>query len=389
MAVAEGSLQTRKLRIGILAGEASGDILGAALLRALKEKFDYVEAVGIAGPLLQAEGCQSLFHMERLAVMGILEPLKRLPELLSIRKSLCEYFTAEPPDVFVGIDSPDFNLHLEYLLKKQGIPTVHMVSPSVWAWRKGRIKKIRASVDLMLTLFPFEASFYQREGVPVEFVGHPLAEQYGETQDICGAREQLGLPAQGTILGLLPGSRAGEVKLLAPVFLATARKYLEFEPDCQFVIAAANDSRYRQLEEIISDFEELPLTLISGQSQRVMTASDGLLMASGTATLEALLLKKPMVVAYKMALLSYAIISRMLTVEYVALPNLLAQRKLVPEFIQSAVEPSALALALLEQLTDTGKRMDLQSEFSIIHNQLRCNFGTRAAGVICETFSLS
>lgn len=384
MSAAEASINSTKLRVGIVVGEASGDILGAALLKALKEQFASVEAVGIAGPLLQAEGCRSLFDMERLSVMGILEPLKRLPELLSIRKSLVTHFTSNPPDVFIGIDSPDFNLHLEYLLKQQGIITTHIVSPSVWAWRRGRIKKIRASVDLMLTLFPFEASFYEAENVPVIFVGHPLADQYEQTVDILAARKELGIKAKGKVLGLLPGSRGGEVKLLAPVFLAAARQCLDTEPNCQFLIPAANEARYKQLQAIVSEFDDLPIKLIRGQSAQAMAASDGLLMASGTATLEALLLKKPMVVAYKMAPLSYGIISRMLTTKYVALPNLLAGTKLVPEFIQSDVMPETLAQAMLSQLADREQREFLHKEFTAIHNTLRCNFGTRAAEAIGE-----
>lgn len=380
-------MNSDKLRVGIVVGEASGDILGAALLKALKEKFDSVEAVGIAGPLLQAEGCHSLFDMERLSVMGILEPLKRLPELLSIRKSLASHFTSDPPDVFIGIDSPDFNLHLEYLLKQQGIATAHIVSPSVWAWRRGRIKKIRASVDLMLTLFPFEAGFYETENVPVAFVGHPLADQYAQVVDTQDARMELDIVSRGKILGLLPGSRGGEVKLLAPVFLAAARQCLAAEPDCQFVIPAANEARYQQLKAIIADFDDLPISLVRGQSAQVMAASDGLLMASGTATLEALLLKRPMVVAYKMAALSYAIISRMLTTEFVALPNLLAGKELVPEFIQDEVRPELLAQAVLEQLTDSEARNMVLEEFSAIHHKLRCNFGTQAAEAIGKMLS--
>lgn len=377
-----------KLRIGMLAGEASGDILGAALLHALKQKYESIEAVGIAGPLMQAEGCHSLFDMECLSVMGLLEPLKRLPQLLSIRKSMAAYFLDNPPDIFIGIDSPDFNLHLEYLLKKEKIPTIHMVSPSVWAWRRGRIKKIRKSVDLMLTLFPFEADFYEQEGIPVKFVGHPLADEYSETADMEAARRELNFTDNNnTIIGLLPGSRGGEVKMLAPIFLQAARECWKLDPSLHFIIPAANDARYSQLARIIEDFPDLPLDLYRGQSEQIMAASDALLMASGTATLEALLLKKPMVVAYKMGALSYAVISRMLTTNYIALPNLLADCELVPEFVQSDVTAEVLAVAVIQQLSNRGRREELGEEFLRIHRQLRCGSAERAAVAISALIS--
>lgn len=370
------------LRIGIVAGEASGDILGAGLMAAMQRRFPRLQVEGIAGPRMLELGARSLFPMERLAVMGLVEPLKRLPELLGIRRALREHFLADPPDVFIGIDSPDFNLGLEQSLKAAGIPTVHYVSPSVWAWRRGRIKKIARAVDHMLTLLPFEAAFYREHQVPVTFVGHPLADQIPLQIDVRGARELLGFGAEDQVVALLPGSRGGEVRLLGPLFLRAAEWCHRRRPELKFVMPAASVQRLEELRAQLKGFPELPVTLLDGDSQRALAAADAVLIASGTATLECMLFKKPMVVAYKMGALSYAIFSRMLHTPWVSLPNLLAQRELVPEILQNDATPEALGTALLQYFDDPVSSDCVVREFDAMHQQLRRNASERAAEAV-------
>lgn len=378
------TVEDKPLRIGIVAGEASGDILGAGLIAALQQRFPQLQVEGIAGPRMLQLGAQSLFPMERLSVMGLVEPLKRLPELLRIRRTLREHFIENPPDIFVGIDSPDFNLSLEESLKAVGIPTVHYVSPSVWAWRRGRIKKIARAVDHMLTLLPFEADFYREHEVPVTFVGHPLADEIPLHQDTAAARRALGFAQEDRVIALLPGSRGGEVRLLGPLFLQAARWCHQRNPDLKFVLPAANAQRLAELQLLLEDYSDLPVTLLDGDSQRAMAAADNVLIASGTATLETMLLKKPMVVAYKMARLSYAIFSRMLHTPWVSLPNLLAQRELVPEILQDDATPENLGAALLKFYQDPLLYDQLQREFDELHQQLRRDASSRAADAVCK-----
>jgi lipid-A-disaccharide synthase len=373
----------KPLKIGIVVGESSGDILGAGLIRALRENCPDIQVRGIGGPLMIAQGCESFFPMERLSVMGLIEPLKRLPELLGIRRFLKKYFVENPPDVFIGIDSPDFVLNLEMFLKQRGIKTVHYVSPSVWAWRQSRIHKIKRAVDHLLTLFPFEQEVYRRHQVPVTFVGHPLADQFPLTCDTAAYREQLKLTQTGTYVALLPGSRESEVALLAPVFLQAAQLLADKIPDLMFLIPAANPERKQQLETLLRNIA-LPVTVFDGQSRVVMGASNGVLLASGTATLEALLLKKPMVVAYKMGFVSYGIISRLLKISHVALPNLLAGRALVPELIQKEVQPEQIAIAMERALQDETYIVSLQETYTRIHRQLQCQASQRAADTVLE-----
>ncbi|WP_250462039.1 lipid-A-disaccharide synthase [Microbulbifer litoralis] len=372
------------VRIGIVAGEASGDILGAGLIAALQERIPNLQVEGIAGPRMLGLGAQSLFPMERLSVMGLVEPLKRLPELLRIRRTLRRHFIDNPPDLFVGIDSPDFNLSLEESLKTAGIPTVHYVSPSVWAWRRGRIKKIARAVDHMLTLLPFEADFYREHQVPVTFVGHPLADEIPLQVDTAAAREELGFAPGGRVVALLPGSRGGEVKLLGPLFLQAARWCHQRRPELRFVLPAANEQRLAELKQLLENYGDLPVTLLDGNSHGAVSAADNVLIASGTATLETMLLKKPMVVAYKMAGLSYAIFSRMLHTSWVSLPNLLAQRELVPEILQDDATPENLGAALLQFYDDPLLYDQLQREFDDLHQQLRRNASARAADAVCQ-----
>lgn len=373
---------TASLRIGIVVGEASGDILGAGLMKAIQRRYPNARFEGIGGERMLKLGFTSFFPQERLAVMGLVEPLKRLPELLRIRKTLINHFIDNPPDVFIGIDSPDFNLTIEGKLKAAGIPAVHYVSPSVWAWRQKRIVKIAQSVDLMLTLLPFEAKFYQEHKVPVTFVGHPLADDIALDTDKVEARQALGLAEQGKLIALMPGSRGGEVKLLGPVFWQTARWLQNNYPDVKFVVPAANAQRRQQIEAQLAEQGDLPLTLIDGQSHEAMAAADAVLMASGTTTLEAMLLKRPMVVAYKLAALSFAIISRMVKSKYFSLPNLLADKPLVPELLQKQVTPEALGETLLGYLQQNEQAQSMTDAFYELHHQLRCNASEKAAQAV-------
>lgn len=289
------------LRIGILAGEASGDILGSRVLAALRQRHPDMQVEGMGGPLMAEQGLDSMFPMERLSVMGFVEPLKRLPELLRIRGALYRHFRDNPPDLFLGIDSPDFNLHLEQKLRGHGIPTAHLVSPTVWAWRRGRVKKIARAVDKMLCLFPFETEIYHQYNVAAEFVGHPLADELAQPPEKQRAREQLELAGTGKLAALFPGSRGGEVRLLAPLMLQVAQRLSANDPALRFVMPAANEQREAELRTLLVEYPQLPLTLVTGQSREVMSAADALLLASGTATLEALLLHRPMAITYKLA----------------------------------------------------------------------------------------
>ena len=372
------------LRIGVLAGEASGDILGSRVLQALRARLGDLQVEGIGGPLMQAQGLDSMFPMERLSVMGFVEPLKRLPELLRIRRAVLGHFSANPPDLFLGIDAPDFNLALERKLRARGVTTAHLVSPSVWAWRQRRIHKIKRAVNLMLCLFPFETAVYRRHGVPVCFVGHPLADELPLQPDRGGARAALGLAPTGRLLALLPGSRAGELRLLARPFLETASLLYRGDPGLAFVLPAASAGRAAELRPLLADYPSLPVTLVSGRSREVMAAADAVLLASGTATLEAALLKRPMVVAYKMGALSWQLVSRLVKTPHAALPNILAGRALVPELLQGAATPQAMAAALQPLLAGTGAAAAQQAAFEDIHLQLRQDFAGRTAAALLE-----
>lgn len=371
---------SRPLTVALVAGEASGDILGAGLMQALKARHPDVRFIGIGGPRMEAQGLRSYFPLERLAVMGLVEVLGRLPELLARRKRLLKTFLDVRPDVFIGIDAPDFNLDLALKLRRNGIKTVHYVSPSVWAWRQNRVLKIRDACDLMLTLFPFEAKFYDAHQVAVRFVGHPLADAIPLVPDRAAARAELQLPQDGLVVALMPGSRGGEVGRLGPLFLAAAERLRSMRPGIRFVVPCASPERREQLEQILAG-RDLPLTLLDGQSHAALAACNAVLIASGTATLEALLYKRPMVVAYSVAPLTFRILKRMVKSPYVALPNLLAQRLLVPELLQDAATPDAMA-RLLSPLLDNG---DVQTEgFDAIHRTLCCDASSQAAGAVLE-----
>ncbi|WJN58362.1 lipid-A-disaccharide synthase [Pseudomonas sp. SO81] len=371
---------SRPLLVALVAGEASGDILGAGLMQALKIKHPEVEFIGVGGPRMEAEGLVSSFPMERLAVMGLVEVLGRLRELLGRRKRLIKELIAAKPDVFIGIDAPDFNLGLELKLRQAGIKTVHYVSPSVWAWRQKRVLKIREACDLMLTLFPFEARFYLDHQVPVRFVGHPLANTIPLQADRDGAREALGLAPDDSVVALLPGSRGGEVARLGELFLDAAERLRALRPGVQFVLPCANAERRAQLEAMLAG-RNLPLRLLDGRSHEALAACDAVLIASGTATLEALLHKRPMVVAYKVAPLTYRILKRLVKSPYISLPNLLAERMLVPELIQDAATPDALAQTLAP-LLDDGAVQTLG--FDVIHRALRQDASEQAADAVLK-----
>jgi lipid-A-disaccharide synthase len=367
----------------MVAGEASGDMLGADLIRALKKQFPKAIFEGIGGPKMQAEGFQSLFQMDRLSVMGFVEPLKRLPELLSMRRTVIKRYLENKPAAFIGIDSPDFNANIEFKLHQAGVKTVHYVSPSVWAWRQGRIKKIKKSVDLMLCLLPFEAEFYEQHQVPVRFVGHPLAGQLASQPDTQAARQQLSLDSDRPVLCIMPGSRAGEVDMMSEVFLDTAQSLVASVAGLQLVIPAANNARYAQLREILATRPELEISLILQQSHTAMAASDAVLLASGTTALEAMLLKKPMVVSYKLGALTYKLVSPFIKTPFVSIPNLLANKMLVPELIQDQAKASHLATAVLNAL-DKAKRPALVACFDELHQQLAVESGVIAASAIAK-----
>ncbi|MCK7552963.1 lipid-A-disaccharide synthase [Marinobacter goseongensis] len=376
-------ISDRPITFGIVAGEASGDILGAGLIRSLRARYPRARFVGIGGEEMEAAGFHSLVPMERLSVMGLVEVLGRIRELFSIRGRLMEYFLTTPPDVVIGIDSPDFTLGVERRCRDAGIPTAHYVSPSVWAWRQKRIFKIAKSVNLMLTLFPFEARFYEEHDVPVTFVGHPLADRIPMEPDTRGARRDLGLNEDQPVLAILPGSRGGEVERLGSLFLSAALEIQSSRPDLQLVIPCVNRDREKQVRGLVQSLDvALPVTIVRGRSREVMAAADVVLLASGTATLEAMLLKKPMVVGYRLSNFSYALVSRLVKVPHVALPNLLAGKPLVPELLQDDATPETLGAAVLERLENTEERAHLKAEFTKLHHQLRQNADERAADAI-------
>lgn len=377
----------RRLHIGIVVGEASGDILGAGLMKSLQARAEQsgieLHFDGVGGSRMLAAGFNSLYPMDRLSVMGLTEPLKRLPELLRMRKHLKQHFRETRPDVFIGIDSPDFTLNIEADLKSAGIKTVHYVSPSVWAWRQGRIKTIARAVDLMLTLLPFEAAFYEANQVPVRFVGHPLADEFPLEDQRISAREKLGLRNDEQILAVLPGSRGGEVGHLAPAFLDTVDWLLEQLPNLKVLIPAASPERREQLEKLLAN-RSTSAQLLDGQSREVMAAADVVLMASGTTTLEAMLLKRPMVVAYRMGSLSYKILSHLVKTPHISLPNLLAAKALVPEIIQDDVRPDVLGPLLLERLQGCSEVDELKTRFAQMHRDIALNASDSAAEAVWQ-----
>lgn len=377
----------RPLRIGIVAGEVSGDLLGAGLMRELKRLYGgEIRFEGIGGPQMQAEGCTSLFPMEWLSVIGF-EGLGRLPRILKARRALLRHFLHAPPDLFVGVDVPDFNLALEARLRAAGIHTVHYVSPTVWAWRRWRIHKIRRAVDLMLTLFPFEARFYREHGVPVIFVGHPMADRLsGRKLDQLAARRALGLPAgRGPVVALLPGSRLNELERHARLFVETARRLHDRHPELVFVapfVDAATRAVFERALVQESGGASLPILRLEGQSREAMAAADIVLLASGTAALEAALLARPMIVTYRVSWLSSLLVRLFAHVRYYSLPNLLAGRRLVPELMQDEATAENLSRAVEYFLSHPRQVQALQKSLARLRRMLCCGADRRAAEAV-------
>ncbi|SDM17758.1 lipid-A-disaccharide synthase [Modicisalibacter muralis] len=372
------------MRIYLVAGELSGDILGAGLMRALKARHVDTEFRGIGGPRMIAEGLESLYPLETLSVMGLVEVLKHLPELLGVRRHLKRDALAWRPAVMVGIDAPDFNLGLERQLRENGIATAHYVSPSVWAWRQGRVKGIARAVDAMLTFLPFEAAFYERHRVPVTFVGHPLADELPLVNDRVGARAELGLAPDVPVLAILPGSRANEIRFLGATFLAAAERLCERVDGLQLIVPAASPRRRKELEALLKGYPQLngQVTLVDGQSREAMVASDAVLLTSGTAALEAMLCHRPMVVAYKMAPATHWLARRLVKTEWISLPNLIARETLVPELIQDDATPEAIAAHLTTWLNDGDARRTVETRFASMHAGLQRGASARAAEAV-------
>ncbi len=371
------------LLIGIVAGEISGDILGAGLIRAIKARYPTAEFVGIGGSKMNAQGCQSLFEIEALSVMGLVEVVGSLARLLKIKRALVDYFIAHPPDVFIGIDAPDFNLRLEKSLKEKSIKTVHYVSPSVWAWRQGRIHGIAKATNLVLALLPFEKAFYDAFNVPCTFVGHTMADSIPLFSDKEKAKEELGLAKARSYLAVLPGSRGGEMKKLAPVFIQTCQQLTQKHPELGFVVALVNDKRRQQFELMWQSLApELDFVLIDDTARNVIAASDAVLLASGTVALEAMLVKRPMVVAYKMNRFTAWLVRKMLKTKYVALPNILAGYELIPERLQETCIPEILADEITQLLEHDDKKMI--DEFTRLHHEIRCDADKTAAAAVLD-----
>ncbi|HEX4299819.1 MAG TPA: lipid-A-disaccharide synthase [Gammaproteobacteria bacterium] len=373
------------MRIGIVAGESSGDILGAGLIRAVRARRPDASFEGVAGPLMQAAGCKALYPAETLSVMGLFEVLRHLPRLLKVRSHLKEHFLSDPPDLFIGIDSPDFNLGLEESLRRHGIPTVHYVSPSIWAWRPKRVFKVGRAADLTLALLPFEPPLYDQHGFKATFVGHPLADSVPAQPDKRALREELHLPEGKPLLALLPGSRGSEVQRLGPVFLETASWLSRKKPELHFVIPAATPALNQLLKRQIRMLQpDLPVTLVDGHSHEVLGAADAVLLASGTAALEALLLRCPMVVAYKVSSLTYNVVMGLglLKIKNVSLPNLLAERELVPEFMQGRANAEELGPAVLSLLDDRQARETQVRGLEALTGILRVGADARAAEAV-------
>ncbi|HYB65403.1 MAG TPA: lipid-A-disaccharide synthase [Steroidobacteraceae bacterium] len=375
------------LRVGIVAGEHSGDQLGAALIAALRARVPRLECFGVAGPKMIAAGCEAWEGAESLGVMGLVEVLHHLPRLLRLRAGLTRRFLAARPDVFIGIDSPEFNLTLAGRLKAAGIRCVQYVSPQVWAWRQGRVRTIGRDTDLVLCLLPFESEFYAQHAVRAEFVGHPLADQIPLEVDAAGARAALGIEPQARVIALLPGSRLFEVAYLAAPFVAAAGRIHERRPEFQFIAPMASGAVRECFERQLAQAPEKALIrLVDGQAQRALAAADAAIVASGTATLETLLSSKPMVVAYKVSWLTNFVVRTLgrVKVPYFSLPNLLAGRRLVPELSQGAVTGEALSSALLAEIDDAGHVAGIREEFARIHRLLRRGGAGRAADAVLE-----
>ncbi|MBT0960171.1 lipid-A-disaccharide synthase [Denitromonas iodatirespirans] len=379
------------VRIALVAGEASGDLLAAHLIAALRARLPDLHCAGIGGPKMEAVGFEAWWPYDRLAVHGYVDALKRYRELSGVRRALLKRLLDDPPDVFIGVDAPDFNLWLEQQLRRRGVCTVHFVSPSIWAWRGGRIKRIRTAVDHMLCLFPFEPAIYDAAGVPATYVGHPLADTFPLEPDQDEARERLQLPPQAPVFALLPGSRESEVANLAPLFIETAKYLLDRYPAARFLVPLATRETRVLFEkaQYAAEAHDLPLSLLFGHAVDAMTAADVVLVASGTASLEAALLKRPMVIAYRMGALQYRLMKRMAYLPWVGLPNILCRESVVPEMLQDNATPAALGEALARWFDDADARRALAERFTELHHTLRQDTAQRAADVILPLIGAS
>jgi len=377
----------RPLRIGVVAGEPSGDVLAAGMIAELKRRHPDAIIEGIGGDNMIAAGCHSLFDMETLSVMGLVEVLGHLPAILKVKKALVAHFKKNPPDIFIGVDAPDFNLRVETELKRVGIKTVHYVSPTIWAWRESRIHKIAKAADCVLGLFPFEAQVYQKYNVSYRFVGHTLADAIALSPDRGRARKTLGLDQDETVLAVLPGSRNGEIKTLLPIFVETMVMVTAQIPTCRFVIPAANKYRFKDISDYLdthlpTGLDRNQITVSRANARDAMTASNAVLLASGTATLEAMLCKSPMVAAYKLSPLTYRIMQYLYKAPFFSLPNLLAGRKIVPELLQDDVNPVTLSEQLLALLKSDNRA--LLETFHELHETLKQDADKQSASAILD-----
>jgi lipid-A-disaccharide synthase len=373
------------MRIALVAGELSGDILGAAIVRALKERYPQAQVYGVTGPRMAAAGCETIASIELLSVMGIAEVIPALPRLFRLRAELLRRFLADRPDVVIGIDAPDFNLGLERRLRERGLKTVHVVSPSVWAWRQGRVKGIARSVDRMLCLFPFEPKFYAEHGVPADYIGHPLADELDDSVMPAAARAELGLPAEGPLVAILPGSRGSELKYLGEPFAQAAVLLAQRHPGIRFVTPVAKPKLREGLERVIREQAPgLSWTVVDGRSRECMRAADAVLLASGTATLECLLLGRPMVVAYRGSAFTAWLMLKagLLKTRYVSLPNLLSAEATVTELLQEAATPERIAGEVSLLLADAAPRRRQLAQFHAVRTELRRDAAGRAAEAI-------
>ena len=374
------------MRIALVAGEASGDLLGAGLIQAIRASIPDATFEGIAGPAMVDAGCECIENAEVLAVMGLIEPLARIPELLRLRRSLVRRWTEDPPDVFVGIDAPDFNLGLENRLKSVGVRTVHYVCPSVWAWRQGRVTRIARAVDKVLCLLPFERSFLTEHGIDAVFVGHPMADKLPADPDTDAARQAQGLSSK-QVVAVLPGSRMSEVSRLAPVFVAAAAMIEARCSDVEFIAPMVSPEIRQTVQAHLDQSHIRRFTLVDGDSESAISAADVVMLASGTAALQTALLGKPMVVAYRLAGLTYAIVQafNLVKVPYVSLPNLLTAEPLVPELIQGEATAANLSQAVIELLENPERCADIRVAFDSLRSDLACDADARAAAAVIET----
>lgn len=370
--------------IALVAGEASGDLLGSRIIESLRERYPDAHFVGIGGPKMQAAGLESWFEQERLAVRGLVEVVKHLPELFSIRRELLRRMETMHPHLFIGIDSPDFTLGIEKRLKKRGIRTAHVVSPTIWAWRAGRIKTIRKAVSHMLVLLPFEEAIYRDAGVPVTFIGHPLADEIPENVDRAAMLEQLRLPPDARVVTLLPGSRRTEIEQMAEPLIRAAKLIHEALPHVRFLVPFITRQTRDMFEETLyrNEAQHLPLQMLFGHAHEALAASEVAIATSGTVTLEAALWRCPMVIAYRVAPISYAIAKRVIKVKYIGLPNILADRWIVPEFVQHDMTPENLAQATLNLLQDARVKRGIVEHFAAVHKLMRRNAAQSAADAL-------